>query len=54
MPNSIVQGSARIRTCVKDGLAKARSKMAHPSCALNAPGARNGPGLGGNRGRQLS
>jgi hypothetical protein len=54
MPNSIVQGSARIRTCVKDGLAKARSKMAHPSCAPNAPGAHNGPGLGGNRGRQLS
>jgi hypothetical protein len=34
MPNSIVQGSARIRTSVKDGRAKAHSKaddrLAHP------------------------
>jgi hypothetical protein len=36
MPNSIVQGSARIRTSVKDGRAKARSKMAHRNTAVNA------------------
>jgi hypothetical protein len=36
MPYSIVQGSARIRTSVKDGLAKAHSKMAHRNTAVNA------------------
>jgi hypothetical protein len=36
MPNSIVQGSARIRASLKDGRAKAHSKMAHRNTAVNA------------------
>jgi hypothetical protein len=31
MPNSTIQGSARIRTSVKDARVKARSRMSHSS-----------------------